>query len=403
MNNRFLRRASFALLLLTSYILLLTSQACSPEPPLYLYDAQEVESELPIIDLNLDVYWEYETDLGIDYNWRADWYYGWDETDRERFGELGYTMPKVFELRRYYTASTPYAPHTGAISNTVEGRRFVGRYNWGYWDILAWNQITTLDGVQSLIFDEKLSLDSVIAYTNPTMHVSRYQAPRYTHSFYEPEPLFSAYEQAIDINRNLEGFVYDADRKVWIKELHMLLRPITYIYLTQVILHNNKGRITSIDGTASFSGLARSTNLNTGQSGSDAITVHYNTRMKRNIPLVAFGTRTEDVPIGTEYVDIVGGRVMTFGICNLKANDIVRADEVKEPHHHYMDVTMQFNNGMDSTFVFDVTEQVRSRYKGGVITVELNVDTVPIPTRSGGSGFDAVVLPPDSVTHVIEM
>ena len=68
-----------------------------------------------------------------------------------------------------------------------------------------------------------------------------------------------------------------------------------------------------------------------------------------------------------------------------------------------MDFTMQFNNGMDSTFVFDVTQQVRQRWKGGVINVELNMDTIPMPSRSGGSGFDAVVLEPDSVTHVIEM
>lgn len=375
-----------------SLIGLISLIACSPEPPLHLYDAQEIEMEMPVIDLNLDVFWDYETDLGIDYNWRAEWYYGWDDTDRELFGELGYTMPKVFNLRRYYTASTPYAPHTGVVASTVEGTSYRERYNWGYWDILTWNQISTLDGVQSLNFDEQTSLDSVIAYTNQTMHISRYQAPRFTHSFYAPEPLFSAYEQAIDVNRDLRGFIYDPERDVWTRTLHMQLYPITYIYLTQVILHNNNGRIAAIDGSASLSGLARSTNLNTGCSGSDAITVHYDTRMKHNIPLVAFGTRAEDVPVGTEYVDIAGGRLMTFGICNLKANNITRADEVKEPYRHYMDLTMQFNNGMDSTFVFDVTKQVRDRFRGGVITVELDVDTIPIPSRSGGSGFNAVVL-----------
>ena len=337
-----------------SLIGLISLIACSPEPPLYLYDAQEIEMEMPVIDLNLDVFWDYETDLGIDYNWRAEWYYGWDDTDRELFGELGYTMPTVFNLRRYYTAR--------------------------------------LDGVQSLNFDEQTSLDSVIAYTNQTMHVARYNAPRFTHSFYAPEPLFSAYEQAIDVNRNLDGFTFIPERNIWMKELHMQLRPITYIYLTQVILRNNNGRIAAIDGSASLSGLARSTNLNTGCSGSDAITVHYNTRMKHNTPLVAFGTRAEDVPTGTEYVDIIGGRLMTFGICNLQANDVTRADEVKETNRHYMDMTMQFNNGMDSTFVFDVTKQVRDRFRGGVITVELDVDTIPIPSRSGGSGFNAVVL-----------
>ena len=82
---------------------------------------------------------------------------------------------------------------------------------------------------------------------------------------------------------------------------------------------------------------------------------------------------------------------MSFGLCSTAANSISRADEVSDPYHHYMDVTMQFNNGMDSTFVFDVTDQVRKLYKGGVITVELDMDTVPIPQRSGGSGFNAVV------------
>ena len=69
-----------------------------------------------------------------------------------------------------------------------------------------------------------------------------------------------------------------------------------------------------------------------------------------------------------------------------------------------MDFTMQFNNGIDSTFVFDVTEQVKKRYKGGVLTVELDVDTIKIPTRSGGSGFDAVVKDfEDGGTHEFEM
>ena len=52
---------------------------------------------------------------------------------------------------------------------------------------------------------------------------------------------------------------------------------------------------------------------------------------------------------------------------------------------------MQFNNGMDSTFVFDVTDTIRKYPNGGIITYILNVDSIPIPRRSGGSGFDAVV------------
>ena len=358
---------------------LLALTACRREPDLHLYEEANVTFDLPVVDLELEVYWNYEIGFDATYDWRAEWYYGWDETDRQIFGEIGYTEPTAFNLRRYYTGSVPYAPHTSVLSDRIEGTTFQGRYNWGFWDILVWNDIMTLDGVQSLNFDETTSLDYVTAYTNQSMQSSRYQAPRYTRSFYEPEALFTAYDQAIEINSNLEGFEYDEARGVWVKKLPMVLLPITYIYPTQVILHNNRGRISSIDGSSNLSGMARSVTLNTGQAGPDAITVYYKSRLKK------------DCDKQGELVDIVGGRLMTFGLCNTIANNVRRAEELDDQPRHYMDVTMQFNNGMDSTFVFDVTDQVRRRYKGGVITVELDMDTIPVPRRSGGSGFDAVV------------
>ena len=172
----------------------------------------------------------------------------------------------------------------------------------------------------------------------------------------------------------------------------MQLEPITYIYLPQVILHHNNGRINNVPGNANLSGLARSTDLNTGVAGTDAIAVSFYMRLKEN--------RKKD----GETVDIVGGRLMTFGICGQNGNRVSRAEDSHDSEHHYLDVQMQFYNGMDSTFVFDVTDQVRKRYKGGVITVELDMDTVPVPKRSGGSGFNAVVKDyEDGGTWVIDM
>ena len=322
-------------------LLLLTFIGCKREPVLHLYDTIEVDFDLPIIDLSLEVYWDYEMSYDVHYDWRAEWYYGWDDV--------------------------------------IYGTNFQGRYNWGYWDILLWNDVNTIDGVQSLNFDEATSLDYVTAFTNQTMQPSRYHAPRFTRSFFAPEPLFSSYTQGIEIDPSLKDFEYDPVRNVYVKRLNMVLEPVTYIYLTQIILHHNNGRITAVDGSSNLSGMARSVVLNTGKAGSDAISVNYNTRLKK------------DCLKNLELVDIVGGRLMTFGICNENGNNISRAADVQDGVRHYMDCTMQFYNGMDSTFVFDVTDQVRKLYKGGVITVELDMDTVPIPLRPGGSGFDAVV------------
>ena len=366
---------------------------CRREPPLHLYEEAEVMSELPMVELALDVYWDYEMEFGLQYDWRSEWHFPWsDETD----GPIGYTEPTLFQLRRYYTGSVPYAPHTTTYANVITGMRFIDKYHWGFWDFLVWNDIITADGVQSIIIDEQTSLDYVTAFTNQTMSTARYNAPQYTRSFYQPEELFSAYSQGEEINEQLDGFTFDAERNIWVKQLNMTLTPVTYIYLTQVILHNNKGRITSVDGQSNLSGMARTVVLNTKVTGEDAITVSYNVVKRNNCDYPhADGT--------IEKVDIIGGRVLTFGICNNNPDKITRIEQVNDNKHHYMDVNVQFNNGMDSTIVFDVTDQVRRRYKGGVITVELDVDTVPIPQRSGGSGFNAVVKDFEEVTHEIEM
>ena len=400
--------------------LLLTS--CEIEPPLHLHNEDEQDIDLPQIDLNLEVYWSYMADyeLQADYDWQSYWFYGWDDEDRRIFGELGYVEPTVFNLRRYFTGQEKGGAHsTAPLANQFEGTSFSGTYQNGYYDILAWNNVTTLDGVQSLHIDESAPYEEVIAYTNPSMYTSRYNAPRFQNAFYQPEPLFAAYDTGIYIPKdNWEeyGFVWVPERNRWVLTLHALLEPCTYIYLTQVILHHNNGRITGVDGNGNLSGMARSVCLNTGIAGSDAITVNYNNRFKQHCS--KYG----------EDVDIAGGRLMTFGMCNLNPNRIAtetsrssdtetrqgmqyfsnvqellkHIDEV-DPARHYLDVNFQFNNGLDSTFVFDVTDQVRKYYRGGIITVELDVDEVQLPQRKTGSGFDAVVVDPEEEEYEFDM
>ena len=367
--------------------------SCEREPELHLHRGGSGQIKIPTVSLELETYWNYQFNSDVTYDWESEWHYGWDAIDAEVFGHIGYTEPTSFQLRRYFTGDTPYAPHTQVQAHTIEGHTFQGEFDWGYWDLLIWNDVKTIDGIQSLNYDEKSTLDYVIAYTNQTMVPSRYhQSPKYTRAFYEPEGLFSAYLQAVEVNENLDGFEFDPERNLWVKRLDMVLLPVTYIYLTQIILHHNYNKIVNVDGSANLSGMARTMNLNTQVAGSDAITVNYKVRLKN------------DCDMDGENVDIVGGRLMTFGMCNIDPNRVGRGETVDDKTRHYMDVTMQFNNGIDSTFVFDVTDQVRQKYKGGVLTIELDMDTIAVPSRSGGSAFEAVVRDyEDGGTHEFEM
>lgn len=367
--------------------------SCEREPMLHLHKGgTDILVELPDIDLELQLLWDYLFSYDVEYDWQSEWLYGWDETDNELFGLLGYSEPTDFNIRRYFTNDVQFGQHTAPYKRYITGKMLSAQYDFGFWDILAWNEIHTSDGVQSVRIDETATYDYVTAYTGQTMMAARYNAPRYTRAFYQPEALFAGYESGIGINKNFDGFTFDEDRKVWVRKLNMTLQPVTYIYLPQIILHNNNRDhriVTAIDGNADLSGMSRSVNLNTGVTGPDAITVNFNMRMKfdRN-------GRSND------KVDIIGGKVLTFGIINLnphKLNTRAYAESMQKVmaadknNRHYLDVKMQFYNGKDSTLVFDVTNQVRRLFRGGVITVELDMDTVPIPQRSGGSGFDAVV------------
>lgn len=375
------------LLYLVLMVLLLS---CEREPMLHLHEDGHVEFDMPEVHIDINALWAYD----VGYDWQAEWTYGWDATDIATMGEIGYTEPKSFDLRRYYLGNRPKSPHSSVESFLVDGNTFRTKYLFGYYDLLIWNRIITPDLVQSLVFDEKTSLDSVMAYTNVSTVSSRYQSPVYEKSFNQPEELFSGYEQDIHISDRLSDYEsYDPVTRTYFKKMDMKLLPVSYIYLTQVRLHNNKGRVLGTDGDANLSGMARSVTLNSGIAGKDVVSVYYNVRFKKDCVIRDTG----------EAVDIAGGRCLTFGIPNQNSTRVSRTEDVNDRVKHYMDVNLMFYNGMDSTMVFDVTDQVRRHYRGGVITIDLDMDTIPIPQRGGGSAFDAVVKEFDEENFFIDI
>ena len=155
--------ANLVVLLFIMHFALLIPSSCTIEPPLHFPDdGADIDMMLPEVNLDLDVLWDYS--LVIDeehneyydstYNWRDEWFYGWDSQDNAIFGTWDIVNPEVFNIRRYYTAADPKGRHNSPNEHQIEGRRFRARYNFGYYDILAWNEVQTIDGVQSLHFDE---------------------------------------------------------------------------------------------------------------------------------------------------------------------------------------------------------------------------------------------------------
>lgn len=365
--------------------IVMCTMSCERSPKLLLWD--ESGKDRPMVMIDMNVMWQYH----IDFNWQSMWTFAYDDEDMLVWG---YTEPSVFELRRYPLGREPGGRHTTVDGYYIRGHVFDATFNVGYYDILTWNSIAAPDGVQSIWLDEETTLDSVMAYTNAAQRMARYEGPGYGRAHHQPEELFAAYKRNLNISANPEDYEhYDPETETYTMRTDVELHPVTYIYLTQVRLHNNKGRIDNVDGTATLSGMARGVCLNSGIATPDAICVNYDVHMRRNRKIRETG----------EIVDVVGGRCLTFGIPNQNSARVSRAEGVKDERRHYLDVNMVFNNGMDSTLVFDVTDSIRKYYRGGVITIDLNVDDISIPTRSGGSAFNPVVKEYEEVTHEFEV
>ena len=369
------------------------------EPPLHL-PGQEVLAEMPAVETQLSVVWNVNAD------WTTDWYYGWDERDDEIWGSIGYSMPSSYQVRRYYTGEDPNAPHGDIDAFSIRGTSFRRYFSFGYYDILFWSNIDSKDGTQVLVINERP--DSVTATTTGTRGLSR-SVSRIVAGSEEvvdttsiiglrnqPEIFYAAYPEDIYISRDLSEYIYDPVENIYIKKIETELRPLVYIYLVQVILLNNDGRIKGINGNAAMSSMASGVNVNTGHTSNSPSVVYFNTRLKRNMS----SDRGE--------CDIVGGKFTTFGLCDMepytRAGRTYTGSRGNLTNHLFFDLL--FSTDATKTYSVDVTEQCQSQAHGGVITVYIDCSTLEPPEgpeTGTGSLFRPTVEDYEEVYWEIEM
>ena len=363
---------------------LMVFNACTIQPPLHL-PTQDILTELPIVETRLETIWNFDT-----LDWEKTWYYGWDEEDIRRWGPLEYPKPEYYEIRRYFTGDVPHAPHTNVSSTFVNNTKFRERVPFGWHDMLVWSDFGFLPFGQAVIIDEKSDLDNVMATTSTsTMRFSngnRSTANEYDH-FNNPEIFYRGYLDGFYVSRDTADYDYfDPIERLWVLKQKVDLVPAVYIYLVQVILYNNRGRVIGLNDFCAVNGLSRITNLTTGHTGLEDVSVIFDMRMKNQI-------RKDTV-----MVDIIGGELTTFGLCDQGPYQPTRG-RTYDGHmgniHNHFTLNASFSNYTDSIYVYDVTDQFQSQCHGGIITVEIDVDTLNIPVSPipdhPGSSFDPLV------------
>ena len=346
------------------------------KPPLVL-PSEEVIIDLPIIVSDIEVVWNIDTD------WKREWIYGWDDTDEMLWGSIGYFEPTNYEVRRYYLGGTAGAPHSADNVDgfTVFGTSFRRNYQFGYYDMLIWSNIDSPDGTQVLVVNDT-DVNEVKATTTVTRGISRNPDNRdqVTALFNQPEIFYSTYPRDIYISHDFDDYDYfDEENKCWVKHLKSELHPLVYIYLVQIVLHNNDGRVVGTSGDAAVSAFASSTSVNTGHTGYTPCIVYYGTRMKKDLS-TAEG----------ETVDVIGGKLTTFGLCDMDpywTDGRAEYSGSRSDLQNYLYFTLRFSNETSKTMLLPVTDQCQRQSHGGVITVHVDCRNIDLPDPGDpGSG-----------------
>ena len=358
------------------------------EPPLHLPD------ENMLTEVTVKHTTELKTAIGVDYDWKATWHYGWDETDQQLSGDTCYTMPTNYEVRRYYLGTAAQGKHTrdGLDNFTLFSNTFRRTFQYGYYDLLIWSNIDSDDGTQVLLVNET-DLDSVKATTTVSRGMVRTTDLSTVVGLYnQPEIFYSAYDRDLYISQDITDYDYFDDKEnVWVKQLNATLRPLVYIYLVQIILHNNDGRVKGVTGDAALSAMASGTCVNTGHTDNRPCMVYYSVRMKN------------DVDINGEKVDVIGGKLTTFGLCDMDGCSSTTSAQYagsRTDLDNRVYYTLRFSNGTEKTYDAVVTDQCRKQCRGGVITIDIDCNQLTPPDSEDGSAGNIFVPTVEDYEHV---
>lgn len=344
---------------------------CCIEPPLHL---RRVVTTKVTTKVDLDLRWQL--------NWTAKWDFNWAVSTSE---PLGYTIPTTMRLH-IYTQGPDGTPVSHMVHNFVGSESqmdvFVGTHNFLFHN----------NDSEAILFQADGDLEPVHAYTRKVSSGLKESSPVYTTSqklagFTKagdeeedpvaepvnlmPDDLFSLYDPNQKITDNPNDYIFENGK--YVLKIEGVLEPSTFIYLVQVNLLNNAGRVIGSAGGGALTGMAEGVNLVTRETWSTTASVFTDVYMDK-------------------AQDMMGVRFSTFGIpgCNPYDDASVAAAPQKE---HYFVLNVSYSNGSNRNIRMDITDQLRALPLGGVINLEIDVDDFP-PGEGGGSGgggFEALI------------
>ena len=344
--------------------------------PLYLAQRGNVSFTTAVIDIHLDFLWGE--------HWEEDLQYPWNEQEH---GVLGYTEPWGIRSIVYLLDEEKRRNEYLSRNMSKEGGR-VNIVTKEYYDMLFYNNDT-----EYII----LTTDKSTYYEATTRSNTKASYTRSYDGHNQPDQLFGTLLSDVYISDDPEDYVmeYAEDGSMLqVYRIDATLSPYTLIYLYQIIILNNNdaegARVTGAEGITA-NGLASSVDLFTRATDTTVISLTQNDVK----PIVA--NQWLHLPDGHDTIgDIFAARIQTWGLPGITPiQEVTRGAGVEPADSTFVGVGLTLRSGYTYVMQKNVTEQMKERPGGGVITLVIDAakeipDTL-IYNSAPNDGFGASV------------
>ena len=345
---------------------------------LYLAQHGLLSIDVSVYQIDLNLLW------GAD--WKTEWQYLWDES---LYGPIGYSDPDGVRANVYaLTEDNDRTRYT--TRNLAKGGGRVSLTTCQSYDMVFYNNDT-----EYILFSADDANDYLYATTRSNTKAAYTRS--YTH-YNQPDQLFGTYIHDLYVTDDPDYYTLEYDDEgypYYLYKVEATLTPYTFIYLCQVMLLNNNDdggkRVTGCEGI-SVDGMSGGVDLFTRVTDSTNLVTITQDDTK---PMLT--DRDLRLPDGTQTTgDIFAARVMTWGLPGIDPLAQILTRAQAEPQDSIgAGIGLIMRNGTVYPIQRNITQQIKQRPAGGVITLVIDVAEIPDSIVGDkpkpGGGFDASV------------
>lgn len=319
--------------------MLATLSSCEHKDLCFNHDEHAPKSTIRI-DAEYEQEWQYTIEGAVE--WKT--YPGWESSFGMSYDVLRPDIPDGLRVQVYHTDGT------NTIMNIAPEGDIV-RIRPGEHSLLFYNNDT-----EYIVFDNMQSYSKARATTRTRSRSSyignSYMKNRNENTVNAPDMLYGNYMESYTVERKTETDV-----------LPVTMHPLVFTYLVRYEFSHGLEYVALARGA--LAGMAEAVWLNSGRTSEETVTVLYDCTLQ---------------DFGAEAL------VYSFGVPDYPNGQYTTRAE----RSYALNLEVRLKNGKILSFDFDVTDQVATQPRGGVLIVS-GIEISDEDGMEGGSGFDVTI------------